>query len=93
MLHEFSLLLAATPLDLSRLIVLRALVISHVLQADMLQSDTHATPCSQRACHCSSETHGIGTVTDIPIRVVRFIYRDKTNSRKLTSPLNIMRHI
>jgi len=37
--------LGALPLDPSRLIALRALVIIH-----MLQADTHATPCSQPLC-------------------------------------------
>jgi len=50
--------------------MLHALVFIHMLQADILQADTHATPCSQPLaaflCHCSSMTHGTGSVTDIP---------------------------
>jgi len=42
-----SILLEASPLDPSRLIALCAPVIIHMLQADMLQADTRATPCSQ----------------------------------------------
>jgi len=38
---------ASGPLDPSRFIALCALVIIHMLQADMLQADTRATPCSQ----------------------------------------------
>jgi len=56
--------LAASPLDPSTLIALRALVIIH-----MRQADTRATPCSQPMCAGglrSSVIHGIGTVTDIP---------------------------
>ena len=59
--------LAASSLDpstLYRLTALRAPVIIHMLQADMLQGHTRATPCSQPVR--SSVTHGIGTVTDIP---------------------------
>jgi len=41
-----------------------ALVIIHMLQADMLQADTRATPCSQP--FRSSVIHGISSVTDIP---------------------------
>ena len=53
MLVQFSdpvsiiLLKEALPLDPSRLIALSALVIIHMLQADMLQANTRATPCSQ----------------------------------------------
>jgi len=43
--------LEASPLDPSRLIALCALVIIHMLQADMLQADTRATPATSR---CSS---------------------------------------
>jgi len=42
-----------------------------MLQADMPQADTRATPCSQPLG--SSVTDGIGNVTDIPISVVLFI--------------------
>jgi len=40
----------ASPLDPSRLIALRALVIIHMLQAYMLQADTRSTPYSQPLC-------------------------------------------
>ena len=65
------LLLAASPLDQSRLIALRALVINHLLQSDT-RATLAASGCSTAAAaaclrHCSSVTHGIGTVTDIPI--------------------------
>jgi len=60
----FLFVLAASPLNPSRLIALRALVIIHMVQADTLQADTRSTPCSQPLR--SSVTHGIGTVTDIP---------------------------
>ena len=65
--HQFS--LAASPLDLCTLIALHALVIIHMVQANMLQADTRVTPCSQPMCAGgvrSSVTHGTGTVTDIP---------------------------
>ena len=39
--------LDASPLDLSRLIALLAVVSIHTLQADIVQADTRATPCSQ----------------------------------------------
>jgi len=40
------------------------MVIIHMVQADMLQADTRATPCSQPLR--SSVTHGIGKAADIP---------------------------
>jgi len=44
--------------------MLCALVVIYMLQADMLQANTRATPYSQPLR--SSVTYGIGTVTDIP---------------------------
>jgi len=40
-------MIEASPLDPSRFIALRAVIIIHMLQADMLQAHTRATPCSQ----------------------------------------------